>query len=238
MMRCRGTHLKTFAVLAAFSLSSLAASACGDDEGGAAKAPATEKAQPVKAGGASTDPEAKAAAAKKAGGKGGKGGPQPLVTYPKVDDALYRIAFAPEMFAPDMTGDKNRDPFRSYLVDDQAQAVQTGKNPLTVDECDKRMVAEQYGLRDLELVGIVKKGTTAYGLFTDTQKFGHIARRGDCLSKDKARVKEIGQSSIIVEVRGDAPPGQPAPEPREEEWRLHPEQLDLAQPREGTGDTP
>jgi Tfp pilus assembly protein PilP len=153
----------------------------------------------------------------------------PLVTYPKVDDALYRIAFTPDMFQPDPVGDKNRDPFRSYLVDEASTATLPGKAAQSVDECEKRMVADQYGLRDLSLVGIVKKGTTAYALFTDSQQFGHIARRGDCLSKDKARVKEIGQSSIIVEVRGDAPPGQPAPDPREEEWRLHPEQLELGQ---------
>jgi Tfp pilus assembly protein PilP len=142
------------------------------------------------------------------------------------------------MFTPDPTGDKNRDPFRSYLVDEAATASAPGKGANVVDECEKRMVADQYGLRDLELVGIVKKGTTAYALFVDSQQVGHIARRGDCLSKDKARVKEIGQSSIVVEVRGDAPPGQPAPEPREEEWKLHPEQLDLNQNREGSGETP
>jgi len=216
------------------ALGTLALAACGDDEGAkSAEKPAPEAAQAIRPGTPSAEIAARGG---NAPGKPGAG--SPLVTYPKVDDALYRIAFTADMFMPDPTGDKNRDPFKSYLVDDTNTASQSGKPSLAVDECDKRMVADQYGLRDLSLVGIVKKGTTAYALFVDTQGLGHIGRRGDCLSKDKARLKEIGQSSIVVEVRGDAPPGQPAPDPREEEWKLHPEQLDLGQRREGSGDTP
>jgi Tfp pilus assembly protein PilP len=214
----------------------LALAACGDDEGAkrGEEKPAPEKAQAVRPGQPSTEvaeQQAQGAGGLKSSGKGA-----PLVTYPKVDDALYRVQFTADMFAPDPTGDKNRDPFRSYLVDDVNAAATAGKPSLAVDECDKRMVADQYGLRDLNLVGIVKKGTTAYALFIDSQGLGHIGRRGDCISKDKARLKEIGQSSIVVEVRGDAPPGQPAPEPREEEWKLHPEQLELGQHREGSGE--
>ena len=229
MMRFTRMQMLALAAACAASVS------CGDDEGAkAADKPAPEKAQSVRPG----QPSAEMAeqAGRNAPLKGGQG--SPLVTYAKVDDALYRIAFTPDMFVPDPTGDKNRDPFRSYLVDEANTATPTGKPTLTVDECEKRMVADGYGLRDLSLVGIVKKGTTAYALFIDTQGFGHIGRRGDCLSKDKARVKEIGQSSIIVEVRGDAPPGQQAPDPREEEWKLHPEQLELGGRREGSGDTP
>ena len=207
---------------------SLTLLACGDDDEGGGERPPPERAQAVRPGQPSTEvAEGRSTPGKP--GATGKGGM--LVTYAKVDDALYRIAFTPDMFQPDPVGDRNRDPFRSYLVDEAASATMPGKAAQSVDECEKRMVAEQFGLRDLNLVGIVKKGTTAYALFLDTQSFGHIARRGDCLSKDKARVKEIGQSSIIVEVRGDAPPGQPAPDPREEEWKLHPEQLELGAPR-------
>jgi Tfp pilus assembly protein PilP len=217
------------------TLGALALSACGDDEGAKKDdKPAPEKAQAIRPGQPSTEiAEQGGNAPAKSAGKG-----VPLVTYPKVDDALYRIQFTADMFVPDPTGDKNRDPFRSYLVEDANSASTAGKPSLAVDECDKRLVADQYGLRDLNLVGIVKKGTTAYALFIDSQGLGHIGRRGDCLSKDKARLKEIGQSSIVVEVRGDAPPGQPAPEPREEEWRLHPEQLELGQRRDGSGDLP
>ena len=216
------------AVAALFALSMIS---CDDEEPDSPPRPEPERAQAVRPGQASTEVADGRNAPVRGGAAGVKGGV--LVTYAKVDDALYRIAFTPDMFQPDPVGDKNRDPFRSYLVDEQTTATTQGKNTQSVDECERRMVAESYGLRDLNLVGIVKKGTTAYALFTDSQQFGHIARRGDCLSKDKARVKEIGQSSIIVEVRGDAPPGQPAPEPREEEWRLHPEQLELGQSREG-----
>jgi Tfp pilus assembly protein PilP len=215
-------------------LGALALTACGDDEGAKAEKPEPEKAQAIRPG----QPSAEIADQNRGAPLKSAGAGAPLVTYPKVDDALYRIQFTADMFVPDPTGDKNRDPFRSYLVDDANTAATAGRPSLAVDECDKRMVAEQYGLRDLNLVGIVKKGTTAYALFIDSQGLGHIGRRGDCLSKDKARLKEIGQGSIVVEVRGDAPPGQPAPEPREEEWRLHPEQLELGQRRDGSGGLP
>jgi hypothetical protein len=196
--------------------------ACGDDGAGASRGGSEESAaaKPAKPG---TTSSAAAAATPKKGKKGAK-----LWTYPKVDDSKYRRAFTSTDFEPDLTGDVNRDPFRSYVLED-LQPSNTGKLPSEVDECERRTVAASYGLRELKLIGIVKKGTTAYGLFTDSRRDGHIAKRGDCLSKDRARIKEIGATNMIVEIRGQAAPGAPAPEPREEEWRLHPEQLDLRQ---------
>jgi hypothetical protein len=193
---------------------------CGSDPPAKKPEPAKKAAKP----GAPDGSGAKGGAAK--GGKGKLKGPQPLFTYPHVKED-HRVSLNKEVFTPDSTGDVNRDPFRSYLVEEGAGTGNTKEPGPQVDECEKRMVADQYGLRDLQLVGIVKKGTTAYALFIDTQSFGHIARRDDCLSKDKARVKEIGASSITVEIRGEAPPGAPPPPPREEEWKLHPEALDL-----------
>jgi hypothetical protein len=148
-----------------------------------------------------------------------------IFTYPKVPDK-YRLSFTPDMFENDPSGDHNRDPFRSFIVEDTTQTTNK-PGEQHVDECKNRTVAEQYGLRDLRLAGIVKKGTIAYAMFIDTQGIGHVAKRGDCLSKDKARMKEIGTQSITVEIRPDPAPGQAAPAPREEEWKLHPEAMDL-----------
>jgi Tfp pilus assembly protein PilP len=195
--------------------------ACGDDSG-AARSASESKEATAKAAKPAT-PTASASAGAKKGKKGGK-----LWTYPKVDDTKYRRAFAAADFEPDLTGDVNRDPFRSYVLEDTAPTSQ-GKLPQEIDECERRTVAQSFGLRELKLIGVVKKGTTAYALFTDSQRDGHIAKRGDCLSKDRARIKEIGATNMIIEIRGQAAPGAPAPEPREEEWRLHPEQLDLRQ---------
>jgi hypothetical protein len=200
--------------------------ACGDDapaaRGGSSGG---DGAKPAKPGTSSASPAPKKA---KRGAK--------LWTYPKVDDAKYRRTFTSSDFDPDFTGDINRDPFRSYVLEDLSPST-SGRLPSEVDECERRTVAAGYGLRELKLIGLLKRGTTAYALFTDGRKDGHIAKRGDCLSKDRARIKEIGATTMIVEIRGQAAPGAPAPEPREEEWRLHPAQLDLRQePIELDGD--
>jgi hypothetical protein len=197
--------------------------ACGSDGGGGGPPPNQPAVNPATP---SVERPQAGAAPKAPGGKP----PGELFTYPKAPDK-FRVTFTPDMFEADPDGERNRDPFRSYLVEDtSAKPQRLGERP-QVDECKDRMVADAYGLRDLHIVGIVKKGTTAYALFVDTQGLGHIAKRGDCLSKDRARIKEIGTQSITVEISGDPPPGAPAPPPREEEWRLHPETLELGAPR-------
>jgi hypothetical protein len=195
----------------------LATSACGDDP--PAAPPRTEPA--AKPG----TPSAEIKPGGQAPPVPGKGGPQQLATYPKAPDD-YRANLTREMLTPDPTGDVNRDPFRSYVID-EAPVGPITPSTAEPDECDRSMVAEGSGLRDLTLTGIVKRGTKAFALFEDQQHEGYIAERGECLSKDKARIKEVGSSSIIITVRGEAPPGAPAPPPREEEWKLHPEELDL-----------
>jgi hypothetical protein len=142
--------------------------------------------------------------------------------------AEYRRDLTKDDFVKDASGDYNRDPFRSYLLKakDTSSTAGSGQSG-GKDECTKGIVADQYGLRDLKLVGVVLRGTMTYALFTDSQNFGHIANRGDCVSKDRARLREIGADRVMLEIRGDAPPGAPAPPARDEIWRLHPEELEL-----------
>lgn len=170
-----------------------------------------------------------------AGGPGGppgsKMGVGTLAQYAKVPLEL-RKDLDKSVFTPDPTGDVNRDPFRSYLID-LAQVAGRKKTETidgAVDECAKTgIVAPKYGLRDLKLSGIVLRGTRSYALFTDGQLLGHSAARGDCLSKEKARIKDIGADRVTIEIRGEAPPGAPAPAPREEVWRLFPDELDVTE---------
>jgi Tfp pilus assembly protein PilP len=204
-------------------------SACGDDpppQRGGAKPKAGEKKDATNP---QTGNEAKSGAARPAK-PGNTKGPVPLQTYPKVAEE-FRKALDKLDFAPDPSGDVNRDPFRSYLID-LAQVQGKGKKAPgeegIQDECVGRgIVAENYGLRDLRLTGIVHRGTRTWALFTDSQNLGHNAKRGDCLSKERARVKDIGADRVTVEIRGQAPPGAPAPPPREEVWRLYPDELDI-----------
>lgn len=203
-------------ILAAVVAVGISGVACG----GSDPPPARAEAKPANA-------EAKPAA--QSGGKGGKGGKAKgkrasLQVYDKVPDALRKELTRADFLA-DPTGDINRDPFRSYLV--QPAAAQKAQTNASEDECARRTIAPKYGLRDLKLAGVVMKGTQSYALFIDGQKLGHIAHRGDCISKERVRLKDIGADRVILEVRGDAPPGAPAPPPRDEVWRLHPSELEL-----------
>jgi Tfp pilus assembly protein PilP len=140
--------------------------------------------------------------------------------YAKVDDAKYRVTLTREMFTPDPTGEINRDPFRSYVIEETPVAT-AGNKSTRKDECEKGLVAETVGLRDLTLTGIVKRGTTAFALFEDKNGDGWVAKRGECLSKDKSKISEIGSASITVTI---------GTEEREEEWKLHPEELEGSDP--------
>ena len=156
-----------------------------------------------------------------------------LQTYPKVSDE-FRRSLDKADFAPDPSGDLNRDPFRSYLID-LSQAAKGRKGETIHDECqEKGIVAENFGLRDLKLTGIVLRGTRSYALFTDSQSLGHTANRGDCISKERARVKDVGADRVTLEIRGQAPPGAPAPPPREEVWKIYPQELEI-EPGSGGG---
>jgi hypothetical protein len=202
--------------------------ACGGDskppQRGVTNKPKKDPASPEAGGGAKP---AGGGGAAPAGAKGKP--PVKLQTYAKVVEE-YRRKLEKADFSPDPTGDVNRDPFRSYLID-LSQVTGKGKKQgeqALEDECEEKgVVAENYGLRDLRLVGIVLRGTKTYAMFTDNQNRGHIANRGNCLSKERARVKDIGTDRVTLEIRGQAPPGAPAPAPREEQWLLDPNALDL-----------
>ena len=81
-------------------------------------------------------------------------------------------------------------------------------------------------------MGIVFLGTKSYCLFTDPSGGGHKALRDYCVSRDRARVKEIGMDRVTLELRGDAAPGAPAPQPKLETWIMH--QDDLALPNKSS----
>ncbi len=205
----------------------LALASCGDE------APRPRK--PVKntldpEGGGGGGAPASASALGGAGVAGQK--PVPLNLYPKVDDK-YRKEFSKDDFVPDPDGDRNRDPFRAYFIDPTPTAASVATTQeLREDYCAKRMVAENYGFRDLQLIGVLT-GKKRGALFLDGQKYGHIAHLGDCLSKDKARVIKIEGSTVEVEIRGEAPPGGAAPAPHREIIRLHPEEIEAGEIGEG-----
>ena len=88
-------------------------------------------------------------------------------------------------------------------------------------------MATNYSLRDLNLIGIVLRGTRSYALFRDSGGYGHIVPRGDCLGKEQARVENIGAGFVRLAVTPEAPPGAPAPAAQTRDILLYPEELSV-----------
>ncbi len=112
----------------------------------------------------------------------------------------------------DFAVEQNRDPFQSFFV----KMVGAGsgsdgglqKDPTSRCPRADQLVATNYGYQDLKLVGIVAQGTQRKVLMMDPT-FGHIIKRGDCVGKEKAWVKDIGENFICFEVAPDASTGRP-----------------------------
>ena len=85
------------------------------------------------------------------------------------------------------------------------------------------------------LIGIVAQGTTRYALFSDSRPEGHIVHRGDCLGKEKARVKEIGAGFVTLELSPEPVPNQDPRAPEERSIPLYPKELPLTE-EEGSDD--
>jgi Tfp pilus assembly protein PilP len=185
--------------------------ACGDDSGSKTPPPAPPRAGPPPASGA---PAAGAAA------PGAAGQPGKMVLFPKVPKD-YRADLKPDVFLPDPSGELNRDPFRSYLIQTTSVAGAGQPTRSRADRCGKKVFASHYGLPELELIGVLS-GRGSAALFRDPQKLGHIVRIGDCISKDKARVVKIEGSTVELELVSDVTTDAVAPPPHIEVKRLHP----------------
>ncbi|MCX5741370.1 MAG: hypothetical protein NT062_02595, partial [Proteobacteria bacterium] len=100
-----------------------------------------------------------------------------------------RYAFKDRDFAPET----NRDPFQSFVL----SPVTVGPDKPTVDtstqvKCnDTNSFMPSYSYLDLKLVGIVTQGTLRKGLITGGRSSA-IVKRNDCVGKEKALVKEVG----------------------------------------------
>lgn len=165
----------------------------------------------------------KGGAAKKPARRGGK----QVGTYEKVPDD-FRPVFSEQSFVPDITGDLNRNPFRSYVVNDARGQTASSETINPTDVCTtENSVATNYSLRELGLIGIVLRGTRSYALFRDSGSYGHIVRRGDCLGKEQARVENIGAGFVRLAVTPEAPPGAPAPAAQTRDILLYPEELSV-----------
>jgi hypothetical protein len=177
----------------------------------------------------------------------GKGKTATLTVYRKIEDVVsdderaeIRRVFTESDFAPDPSGTDNRDPFHSYVItqagigsgDPGAIQVEATK----VCPVDKQQ-ARDAGVNELALIGIVSQGTVRYALFSDTRGEGHIVHRGDCLGREKSRVKEIGAGFVTLEISPEPVPNQPPRPAEERSIPLYPEMFGEGGEDESSRDT-
>lgn len=165
----------------------------GDDEGGGPPSKTANGDNPASAGGA----------ARPRAGSGSA-----LKTYSHVEDivteverGIIRHNFDERDFMVDLSGDNNRDPFQSFVLTQVGLLAEAPTVDPATELCAKRqMVATNYSVRDLKLTGIVARGTRHFALMQDSANFGHIVGRSDCVGREKARVKDIGEGYITFEI--------------------------------------
>lgn len=223
--------MRRSAIVAVTLLAFLAAS-CGDDGSPPAAKPAP------KATAAKTTPTKK-------GGKAALG----VQVYTKVEETVseeekksIRRAFVENDYAPDSSGNVNRDPFRSYVIRQVGTGVttQTQSKEEGDEKCSEaQLKATKYAVRALILIGIVLRGAKSYALFRDTRGEGHIVKRNDCLGKEKARVTKIDAAFVSLEITQDAGLNQVQRPTVEQTIKLHTKDLEVPLDEdEGTEEAP
>ncbi len=219
-MSMSGTSPRHIWLVLILFTASFGLAACGDEGGGASPRKSNVRKKRSRRG---------AAQAKKGG---------ELQFYSKIEDFAadpeeatgLRKPFQGKDFEADPTGDENRDPFQSFVIRQPGvgQTADTGdkasgKQPKRCT--NKNLVASNYSLRDLRLVGIVLRGTRSYALFRDSASYGHIVRKGDCLGQEKARVAAIRTGFVSLEVIPEVGVNQQARPAQERAIQLYPEEL-------------
>ncbi len=183
-----------------------------------------------------------------AGGAGAKRGAKPgvnkdsknkLATRPKIEarvtdaeKANIRHTFRDRDFVADQN---NRDPFQSFVLAQpglgggQQDALQ--RDPTKKCLREDQFVASNYSYTDLRLVGIIAEKTQRRVLMMDSGNLGHIIKKGDCVGREKALVKDIGAGYITFQVEPDVA-GTQARQIEEHSVQLYPNQMPLtSQPR-------
>jgi Tfp pilus assembly protein PilP len=138
--------------------------------------------------------------------------PEPMYCLPTIEGHLCgacpeRDAIRHVFKDRDFVAENNRDPFQSFIVKTPGGGPGSGDLPRdTTSRCVRtdQLRVPNYGYQDLKLVGIVAQGTRRKVLLMDPSNYGHIIKRGDCVGKEKAWVKDIGENFICFEVAQEA----------------------------------
>ncbi|HUS33664.1 MAG TPA: hypothetical protein VMZ53_34420 [Kofleriaceae bacterium] len=136
-----------------------------------------------------------------------------------------RHEFKDRDFVPDQT----RDPFQSFIIVQKGLEEPPEKHE-DLGPCRRQdqLVASNYSYLDMRLVGIVAQGTQRKVLMMDRGNLGHIIRRGDCVGKEKALVKDIGPGFVTFVTQPDENDKAPNRAPVEHSIQLNPKGLQVA----------
>jgi len=190
-----------------------AVSACGEDD---------PPPPPPKGGAAKTNPSAKPK---------GKAPPQFAIRV-RIEDRVLdpeekkgiRHSFKDKDFILEQN---NRDPFQSFVLNQGIIGNDANKPALQITKkCrEDNLVATNYSYTDLRLVGIVAQGTQRKVLMMDAGNLGHIIRRGDCVGRERAYVKDIGTGYVTFEVNPDETNNGTVRTAEERSVQLYPNQM-------------
>jgi Tfp pilus assembly protein PilP len=94
-------------------------------------------------------------------------------------------------------GAANRDPFRTFLREFSRPVRQVSKQ-------QRRVILARYALDELELIAVVSRGTLPRAMFRDPTGLGVSVKRGDYISKNAGKVKQILTDKVVVEIEEQA----------------------------------
>ncbi len=139
-------------------------------------------------------------------------------------DAI-RHTFKPRDFAgPDL-----RDPFQSFVI---TQGLNNGPDPTDRTKTDPtpkctrkdQFQASMWNYQQLKLAGIVSQGTQRKVLLMGGN-MGYIVKKGDCVGKEKAVVRDIGAAFVTFQVDAVG-----KTDPVEYSMQLYPTQVSMNTP--------
>jgi len=104
----------------------------------------------------------------------------------------------PELTDKDFAeGPANRDPFRTFLKEFNKPIRQAAKQP-------RKVILPRYALDELKLIAVVSGGTRPRAMFRDPTGLGVTVKRGDYISKNAGKVKQILTDKVVVEIEEQA----------------------------------
>lgn len=93
--------------------------------------------------------------------------------------------------------ENNRDPFRSYL----AEFAEPAKRVVRVQ---RKVLLSRYGLDELRLIAVITGPVRPRAMFKDPSGVGVSVKRGDFISKNEGRIKQILPNKVVVQLEEES----------------------------------